>query len=586
MNMTLGIVLIIGLGVGLGLPLFVILGALSAFLLLNSGLFGHWTDLSSIIEMTMSLAEKEVLLAIPFFVIAGAIMSEGDIAKRLIRVAREAFCWLPGGLAVSAVAACIFFAAISGSSPVTVIAIGTIMVPAMLKEGYRPSFAYGIVTAAGSLGILIPPSIPMIVYEIVDPTGFADPAGYALAPDHRPLGLADLFFAGLGPGFMIGGLLAAYAIFEGKRAKTPTKPIDLSALLLAIRDGVWALLLPVVILGGIYSGIFTPTQAAAVSVAYALIVELFIHRSLRLEDLPKILTENTILIGSLLIIIALAQGFNSYLKLAEIPKHAVELLVSLELSPIAFLLLVNILLLVVGCFMDILSAIIILVPLLAPIAFELGIHPLHLAIVFIVNLEIGYLTPPLGLNLFVASAIFRQTFGAMVRAIVPFLALMVVGLVLVTYVPMTSLGLVSALNERGLHVPFPEQRLPMRALRVDDPIRFLAGIASAEEDMAEEEEEDPDRVLTLDEILAREMANLQREDLRASVYDDLAALLRDYRRLLSNEVSLEGLAVFRELESYYAPQDELDEELPARGDAADPVTPDPATGPDDTPAAP
>lgn len=573
MNTGVGLLLILGTCIALGLPLYVLIGAVSAFLLLNSGFYGGLGELTTIVEMTMSLAEKEVLLAIPFFVIAGAIMSEGDIAKRLIAVARELFSWLPGGLAVSGVFACIFFAAISGSSPVTVIAIGTIIVPALIRERYKERFSHGLITAAGSLGILIPPSIPMIIYEIIDPTRFRDPPAYNLTPDDRPLGLADLFLAGLGPGLLIGLIFSVYAVIHGKRNGATTRAIHWPTLWLRIREGAWALALPLLILGGIYSGVFTPTQAAAVSVVYALVVELLIHRSLDTRQLPRILSECAVLIGSLLVIIALAQGFNKYLELAQVADHAVRVLIEWELSPIAFLLLVNILLLIVGCFMDILSAIIILVPLLSPIAFQLGIHPIHLAVVFIVNLEIGYLTPPLGLNLFVASAIFKKGFGHIVRSILPFLLLMLGALAIVTYIPTVSLGAVSALNGKGVWVPFPEQRLPLRTHRIDEGLRFLAGVARVEEaDEEEEEARDPDRPLSIEEMTAMAAQALQEEAMRESLYTSIDALLRDYRLVHRREVSIEGLAIARELEGY------MPESEPGDVDAVPALETDPRDG--------
>ncbi|MFT6397073.1 MAG: C4-dicarboxylate transporter DctM subunit, partial [Bradymonadia bacterium] len=330
--LIVGLIVIIILAVVLGEPLYVLIGSVAAWLLMASGQYPTFGELKPVVEMTRELADKEVLLAIPFFVISGAIMSEGDIARRLIAVARTTFSWLPGGLAVSTVIACIFFAAISGSSPVTVIAIGSIMYPAMIAEGYPDRFSTGLVTSAGSLGILIPPSIPMIVYAIIVPNGFQDPAGYNVAGDEGSLGLVELFLAGVGPGILIGGLLAGFSVLQGMRQKSKVEVFDFRELGAALRNGVWALLLPVIILGGIYTGVFTPTQAAAVSVVYALVVEVWIHRSLTLHDLPRVLSESTVLIGALLIILALAQGFNKYLTLAQIAEHSILLLENYNLT--------------------------------------------------------------------------------------------------------------------------------------------------------------------------------------------------------------------------------------------------------------
>jgi C4-dicarboxylate transporter DctM subunit len=485
-----------------GAPLYVLIGSLTMYLLFFGGIFDDFMLLTSIIEQTRGLADQTVLLAIPFFVISGAIMTEGDIAKRLIDVAEAVFGKLPGGMAISAVFACAFFAAISGSSPVTVIAIGSIMYPALLEKGYSSKFSMGLVTSAGSLGILIPPSIPMIVYAIVDPTGLKDPIGYSLgSTGGGDASVKDLFIAGLGPGLLIAGIMGVFALYIGMRDKVETTDFDPKKLLRAMQDGVWALILPVLILGGIYSGIFTPTQAAAVAVVYALVVEFFIHRSLGLEDVPRIFSESAVLMGSLLIIMALALGFNLYLDRAKIPEAAVELILDMELSIITFLLIVNVLLLIVGFFMDILSAILILVPLLAPIAYGLGIHPLHMAIIFIVNLEIGYLTPPIGLNLFVAGTLFKKGLGAVVKSVLPFMLLMLGALMLITYVPTISLGLVSWSKGGDFWVDFPDDR--PAAIEADEEPGAAAPSGDDTDKAGEkdEPEEQPEGVKTLEEMM-------------------------------------------------------------------------------------
>jgi C4-dicarboxylate transporter DctM subunit len=396
----------------------------------------------------------------------------------------------------------------------------------------------------------------MIVYAIVDPKGLDDPPNYAIASSPElGLGVEHLFLAGLGPGLLIGGLLAAYAMLEGMRMKTGRGRIDGAALVQSVRDGIWSLLLPVIILGGIYSGQFTPTQAAAVTVLYALAVEVGIHRSIQLHELPRILAESTVLIGSLLVILALAQGFNKYLESAEVAVWATDLLTSWELSPLGFLLVVNLLLLVVGAFMDVLSAIMILVPLLSPVAYQLGIHPMHLAVIFIVNLEIGYLTPPLGLNLFVAMTVFRQSAGEVIRAVLPFIAIMIVGLGLVTYLPVLSLGPVSVYEGGSLWVPFPERRLALQPMRYPQGpgagIEFLAGLGAREETRDDDDgtaaggEANEGRVMTLEEMMA--MANQQMEDesMAALSYATLRDVLSDFRRVYSLEVPLAQLADFQ-----------------------------------------
>jgi C4-dicarboxylate transporter DctM subunit len=400
-------------------PLFVLMGLLGITLLATVAELGTLDDLTVVPRKVLELASKEVLLAIPFYIVAGELMTQGSLARRLVEAMRALVSWLPGGLAVAAVGGCVFFAAISGSSPVTVVAIGSIMVPALLKAKYPEGFSIGLVTTAGSLGILIPPSIPMIVYSI-------------MVSASTPVDPRELFMAGIVPGLLIGALLAVYAVFIGRKHKIATEPFSWVKAKSAVRDGMWSLLLPVIILGGIYSGVFTATEAACVSVIYALVVEVFIHHELDAKKLVDAATNSMTVMGALLIIVALAINLNYLLTLEEIPDQLVHWLQSLSLSRGEFLLAVNILLLIVGCFMDIMSAILILAPMLAPMATAMGVHPIHMGIIFIVNLEIGYLTPPVGLNLFVSSTLFKKSLGFVIRAVLPTLLIMLCALVAIT----------------------------------------------------------------------------------------------------------------------------------------------------------
>lgn len=451
-------VLVLALMIVLGSPLFVIIGVLAAMafaLYGESALYdvGECTTLDpqsvcgfdTFPAKMADLTSKNVLLAIPFFVVSGAIMSAGDIANRLVAFARALVGWLPGGLAVATVGGCIFFAAISGSSPVTVIAIGSMMYPALCKAGYESRFSMGLVTTAGSLGILIPPSIPMLVFAIV-------------AGGRVPLDVGELFMAGILPGALIGALLSLYSIWVAHRSGgTERTKFTFGEVVTRFREGFWAVMLPVLILGGIYSGLFTPTEAAAVSVIYALVVELAIHREIGPEHLPKILSESAVMMGTLLIIMALAFGLNDFLVEEKVPDMAVEAIRAMDLSPLQFLLIINLMLLVVGALMDSISAILIIAPLLKPIADQLGIDPVHLGVIFIVNLEIGYLTPPIGINLFVASSAFRKPLGDVIKSVLPFIALMFVGLGIVTYVPTVSLGMVNVfLRDKPFYEPLPQ----------------------------------------------------------------------------------------------------------------------------------
>ncbi|EDM77729.1 C4-dicarboxylate transport protein [Plesiocystis pacifica SIR-1] len=433
----------LALMVALGMPLFVIIGVLAmlCFALLGEDFKGLET-LDLLPDKAADMMSKNVLLAIPFFVASGAIMSEGGIAQRLVDFARALVGWMPGGLAIASVVSCVVFAAISGSSPVTVIAIGSMMYPQLVKAGYDKRFSLGLVTSGGSLGILIPPSIPMLVYAIV-------------ASSSQPIDVAELFLAGVIPGLLIGGLMALRAPLNARNVERET--FEFKVVVERFRDGFWAISLPVVILGGIYTGMFTPTEAAAVSVIYALIVELLIHRDIGPSDIPRILTEAVVNMGTILIIMALAFGLNAFLVEELIPQRVVAWILDRNLTPITFLLIVNVFLLLVGALMDSISAILIIAPLLAPIGAELGIDPVHLGIIFIVNLEIGYLTPPIGINLFVASSVFRTPLGEIAKGVIPFIGLMLIGLVGVTYVPSFAMGPVNMImRDKPFYEPFPE----------------------------------------------------------------------------------------------------------------------------------
>lgn len=440
----------------LGSPLFVIIGVLAAMCF---KLYGEGYDVGVCMSLDpevicgfdifpakmADLTTKNVLLAIPFFVVSGAIMSEGDIANRLVAFARAVVGWLPGGLAIATVGGCIFFAAISGSSPVTVIAIGSMMFPALVKAGYTERFSMGLVSTAGSLGILIPPSIPMLVFAIV-------------AGGRTPLDVGELFMAGIVPGMMIGVLLSMYAVYiDMKGGGAERGKFSMPEVVQKFKEGFWAIMLPVLILGGIYSGLFTPTEAAAVSVIYALVVELAIHREIGPSHLPKILSESAVMMGTLLIIMALAFGLNDFLVEEKIPDLAVAWIREMDLTPVQFLLIINLFLLLVGALMDSISAIMIIAPLLTPISDQLGIDPVHLGVIFIVNLEIGYLTPPIGINLFVASSVFEKPMGEVIKSVVPYILLMFVGLGIVTYVPSVALGPVNVfLRDKPFYQGLPQ----------------------------------------------------------------------------------------------------------------------------------
>ena len=369
------------------------------------------------------------LMAIPFFVLAANLMSRGGISKRLIAASNALVGQFRGGLAMTAVLACMFFAAISGSSPATVVAVGTLIIPAMIKNGYGKNFSTGIVTTSGSLGILIPPSIPLIVYGI-----------------STEQSIGDLFIAGIGPGIMAGIMLLILAVVISRRKNYGTGKFAIvmtrAERFRALRDAALSLALPIFVLGGIYSGYFTPTEAAAMAVFYALIVSIFIYREIKLKALVPVLMSSLRTSSMIMFIIAAGILFSFVLTSERIPTEVSEALLAAELSPVMFLILVNILLLIVGMFMETSSAILILAPVLLPVAMALGVDPIHFGIIMIINLEIGMMTPPLGLNLFVASGLTGMGVLQVAKAAMPSVAVLLVALLIVTFVPQISLFLV------------------------------------------------------------------------------------------------------------------------------------------------
>lgn len=458
--LVLGLVLLLLI---LGTPLFVTIGVLTfGCLYFLSSDYREFSAFELVIGKIFGLTDQNVLLAIPFFVVAGSLMTAGGIARRIVDFADALIGWLPGGMAAVAVLSCMFFAAISGSSPVTVIAIGSIMMPALVEKGYGEKFSLGLVTTAGSLGILIPPSIPMIIYAI-------------MVSGVMSVNVADLFMAGIGPGLLIGGLLIAYSVFHGVRRPdfswSEVRPPSPRMIFRRFMEGFWALLLPVIVLGGIYpifgdKGIFTPTEAAALAVVYAFVVELFVHRELKPKAIPPLLFESAVLMGSLLGILVMSFALNHFLVEEQIPDAAVAWMTSLDLDRVTFLIILNVFLLLIGCLMDIVSAILIVAPLVAPIAAGFEIDPLHLGIIFVVNLEIGYLTPPIGLNLFVSATLFSKPIGFVMRSVASFTAIMLVGLVLITWSEPIAGGIPRVLNG-GEFLASPAPR-PMPAVADDD----------------------------------------------------------------------------------------------------------------------
>jgi C4-dicarboxylate transporter, DctM subunit len=429
----------------LGAPLFVIIGAATgaAFFIYTEVIDGFWS-LGVLVDPIEELLGMDPFLAIPLFIASGAIMTKGGMADRLVAVARAGLGWMPGGLGITAVIACMVFAAISGNSPVTLIAVGSILFPAMVRYGYPENFSLGLVMTAGSLGCLVMPALILLIYAIAVSgigVGSVDPS--------------DMFVAALVPAILIALLLSIYSYWVG-RGIPHRDPFSWRALGKSFIDGFWALLLPVLVLGGILGGFYPPFKAGAVAVVYSLVVTVFIYRELDLRGVIRALAEAGRLMGMLILIIGLAFALNKLLAILEVERHLVELIVWLDLGPIGFMLLVNFLLIVLGALMDSVSATLVFAPILAPIAVKhFGIDPLHFGVVFVVNMEIGYLAPPVATNLFVASALFQKPFAQVCRAILPGLGITCAALVLFMYVPTVSKGLVNYQRGQPIYEPFP-----------------------------------------------------------------------------------------------------------------------------------
>ena len=371
------------------------------------------------------------IMAIPFFVFAGELMGGGGISRRLLNVANVFFGRIRGGLAIVTVVVCMFFAAISGSGPATVAAVGGMVVPTMLQKGYDRKFVLALIAAAGSIGVIIPPSIPMVVYSVTTNSS-----------------VSKLFLAGFVPGLLIGLVLIGYSYFfaVSHGYKGDEEPFSAKKALKEVKDSIFALLSPVIILGGIYGGIFTPTEAAAVSVIYSLVIGCLVYKELDLKQLMTVTKNACETTATILIVIGCAAGFSKVLTLGRIPTTVATFLTTMTDSKILILLLINILLLIVGCFMETLCAIMILAPILFPVVTALGVDVTHFGIIMVVNLAIGFITPPLGVNLFVASRVGETTLDDVIKGIIPFLIVMIVVLLFITYVPAISMLLPNLLG--------------------------------------------------------------------------------------------------------------------------------------------
>lgn len=401
----------------LGTPLFAVIAFIALYAFHGVGI-----DSSAIMVEMYRLASAPVLLAIPLFTYTGYVMAESGVPRRMMNLSNAFLGGLPAGLAYVALVSCAFFTAFTGASGVTIIALGGLLYPILLKDGYGKRFSLGLMTSSGSLGLLFPPSLPLILYGLVSNAQ-----------------VDKLFIAGIVPGALMILIIGAYSAWNSPREKGAGHDTSFSAKFASLKAIAWELPIPVIIFGGIYGGFTTVTEAAAISAFYVTLAETFIKKDLSLKDIPKIMRESMALVGGILIILGMAMGLTNFLIDAEIPMKIFAFIREYIDSKLTFLLLLNIFLLIVGCMMDIFSATMVVVPIIVPIAQSFGIDLIHLGIIFLTNMEIGYSTPPVGLNLFIAGSRFGEPVASLYRAVLPFIVLRLIGLTFITYIPELSL---------------------------------------------------------------------------------------------------------------------------------------------------
>ena len=409
----------------IGAPLFAIIGAAALW-----GFHSEGLDLSLVPLEIFGLVDTPVLISIPLFTFAGELMGRAGTSQRLVAVSQGLVGWMPGGLGVVTILVCAAFTALTGASGVTIVALGALLYPALTSEGYPQRFSLGLVTTSGSLGLLFPPAIPLILYAII--------AGN-IASDPSQASLDTLFLAGILPGLLMVALLAAWCVFQGRKHRAPTRPFSARALGRAMWRAKWELPLPVIILGGIYSGIIALSEAAALTAFYALVVETLVYREVGFRDLIAVMRKSMVMVGGILIILALSRAATNYMIDQGVPDMLFDLASRFFTSKWSFLLALNLFLLVLGAVLDIFSAIVLVAPLILPVAENYGIHPAHLGIIFLANMEIGYCTPPVGLNLFISSYRFQKPILTVARSTLPFLLILAFVVALVTYIPDLSL---------------------------------------------------------------------------------------------------------------------------------------------------
>jgi C4-dicarboxylate transporter DctM subunit len=412
-----------------GAPLFAVIAASAAL-----GLSREEIDLSVVAIEIYRLAEMPVLVAIPLFTFAGYVLGESRAPARLVRLTQAWLGWMRGGLAIVSLSACALFTAFTGASGVTIVALGAVLYPALLRADYSERFSLGLVTTAGSLGLLFAPALPLILYGVVAQQMNLDP----------PVRIDDLFAAGILPGLLMVVALSAFSVWQRKGSRAETAAFSWSEARAAVRESSWELPLPIVVLGGIYSGVFALSEAAAVTALYVLVVEVGIRREISLARLPGVMRESMVLVGAILIILGVSLASTNYLIDTEVPTRLLDVVRAHVSGKLTFLILLNLFLLMLGMLLDIFSALVIVVPIILPIALGYGIHPVHLGIIFLANMQLGYITPPVGMNLFIASYRFHRPVIDVYRATVPFFAILLATVLVITYWPALSMTLVAS----------------------------------------------------------------------------------------------------------------------------------------------
>ncbi|MFH0990314.1 MAG: TRAP transporter large permease [bacterium] len=423
--MNIWVILLILLLAFLGAPLFTIIGAIGVYAFFSADI-----DTSAlIIDLYSKIADQPTLIAVPLFTFAGYLLAESKAPKRMVDLAQALFGWMPAGLAIVALLTCALFTAFTGASGVTIVALGGLLYPVLLKEHYPEQFSLGLVTASGSIGLLFPPSLPIILYGFV--------AGVSID---------KLFVAGLIPGLILIGFLCVYSLHVSIKAKVPKTPFKWRNVWVTLKAAGWEVPLPFIVIGGIYGGAFTASEAAAITAFYAFIVEVVIYRDLHIiRDIPRVMKRSMVLVGAILMILGCALGLMNYLIDQQVPQRLFEFVQAHVSSKFMFLLILNVFLIIIGMMMEIFSAIV-SVPLILPIAQQFNIDPVHLGIIFLTNLELGYLMPPMGLNLFLSSLRFEKSIFHLSKAVIMFIVFEAVALMVITYVPEFSLWLPNLLG--------------------------------------------------------------------------------------------------------------------------------------------